>query len=155
MVFRKDLSFEKEWRRMFTSSTLECNNIKVDFHIEGAREYVTPSNPYPMHALGAMWGAQNRSQVSKTVLENEGFGGWWNPQDFGFARVTVGLETFPFVCTTPWDGSNGGRMGVIIENSPKRDKELIRTFLDSVDTMKCIIGEAKRGWTGWDVQKTL
>jgi hypothetical protein len=154
ILFSSDLDRAQSSQIWRTRVLLECKEQNILPHpnmsldIEGKVEYVFPD--CPRQNLGDMTASPEREEVTRDNLYTQGFGGWWAPQDFAFARVFTGHESVPFIFSTPWDGGVGGRLMRISELCPRRDKALVTDFLKNIDIIQCIMGEATRGWGGWD-----
>jgi hypothetical protein len=90
--------------------------------------------------------------VSVSTLHTFGFGGWWRPRDSEVAVFESEGVRVPVVCTKPWDGAPLGRLGMIVEASPPRDRDLLNKFFMRVDPIQCVLAEVRRGWMGWQVE---
>ena len=90
--------------------------------------------------------------MSVSTLHTFGFGGWWRPRDFEVAVFESEGVPVPVVCTKPWDGAPLGRLGMIVEASPPRDRDLLNKYFMRVDPIQCVLAEVRRGWMGWQVE---
>ena len=58
------------------------------------------------------------------------------------------LQNVGLLVTPLWDGGPNGRVSTIVASAPPRDRAHLKDFFREIDTMECVISEAKRGWWG-------
>ena len=66
------------------------------------------------------------------------------------AECNVLGVTISVLTTSIWDANKGGRVQIIIDNSPKKDIKLLQGFFAEFDPLKSVLAELRRGWMGWD-----
>ena len=72
---------------------------------------------------------------------DQGFVGLWSPSEVPVAYLNISRISVILARTTQWDGVVGGRIRIVIENTPRRDRAHARNFLDALDALQAIIGE--------------
>ena len=99
-----------------------------------------------MNYMVGMVRSPNIAQVTPKVLNNEGFEGWWNPVkkisgqiDFGGGRCVLIAHTH---------GALGGRSDTIFRYTDRKDKKLVRDFLQNVKTLPPLVGECEKEHLG-------
>ena len=102
-----------------------------------------------MNYMVGMVRSPNIAQVTPEALNNEGFEGGWNPVERMLGRIDFGGGRCVFIAhTLPWDGAPGGRADTILRYTNRKDKKLVRYFLQNVKNLPPLVGECEKGHLG-------
>ena len=98
-----------------------------------------------MNYMVGMVRSPNIAQVTPDILNNEGFEGWWNPVEKMLGQIDFGEGRHVLIAhSLPWDGAPGGRADTILRYTDRKDKKLVRDFLQNVKTLPPLVGECEK-----------
>ena len=73
----------------------------------------------------------NVPEVTRDVVIEGGFQGWYRPMEKLFGCIQLPSLTLSLVTSTPCDGSLIGRLGVLLKNCPRKQRDIVRdVYLD-------------------------
>ena len=125
-------------------SLIDSNALEVTLG-EAADFTISPKQATTMVSRGSLMVSAKPQNVSLQTLREEGFGGWWEPQERPFGSISLGEFSVLLVASTPWDGSSVGRVGAILDNTPRSQKVVVTTFLKGFDPLGSVVGECAAG----------
>ena len=82
----------------------------------------------------------NVPEVTHDVLIEGGFQGWYRPMEKLFGCNQLPDLTLSLVCSTPWDGSPIGRLGVLLKNCPRKQRDRVREFYSDFSPLAALLG---------------
>ena len=84
-------------------------------------------------------------RTTRATVTCEGFEGWWNPVEKMLGQIDFGEGRHVLIAhSLPWDGAPGGRADTILRYTDRKDKKLVRDFLQNVKTLPPLVGECKK-----------
>mmetsp|Transcript_24075 Transcript_24075/g.43380 ORF Transcript_24075/g.43380 Transcript_24075/m.43380 type:complete len:129 (-) Transcript_24075:140-526(-) len=90
---------------------------------------VSPLCSGSMTHMGKMMRSPNIANFTCTLVDDEGFTGWWSRVDRFVGVLTLYSTEVLIVNTSPWDGAVNGRHETIIRCTEPRNKQRVRDFL--------------------------
>ena len=105
---------------------------------------VAPTMSSCMQICGRMMRSHTPHLVSLPVLQHEGLQAWWAAVQAMLASLQVNDVPILFLKSTPWDGAPNGRLTVIVEHTPARDKHKVGVHLKVFDVFHSVLDEALR-----------
>ena len=143
--------FENDWNRALHNDPPLFDSIKPpDGHprpnmqgsVSGKTDFsMSPDTSDTMQVCGNMMRSSALHLVSWTALSEAGFQGWWSPVESLVAVLQVGDRPVMFLRSTPWDGAPEGRLSVILQNTPTRDKHKVGVHLNGYNVFYSVLGE--------------
>ena len=134
------------------SPLLPHSSREVQLSITDPAEVCHPSS-HPSLLLSRTLASTDRASVSRCIIREDGFGGWWSPTDSSFGFLQVAGMRIDLLVTSLWDGAPDGRMGTITACAPARDRAHVRDFFREIDPITCVADEAQRGWWRWATRR--
>ena len=89
-----------------------------------------------------MMRSQHIGSVSKNVIEEEGFEGWWSPVERVLGCLQWDTHDIFLVNTIPWDWAPGGRVDNIIKHTEPLQKHRVRNFFKEVSILSSVVSES-------------
>ena len=129
---------QQAWQQQVNALGLQHNITVV---LPGAEPFFCMHAYESCHLLGDVWAARNRHTVREEDVHRQGLQGWWTPADRLLAWATVDGVDVPILGVVPWDSAPGGRTNLILQRTPRRDTERVRTFLSKFHPTELLIGE--------------
>ena len=83
----------------------------------------------------------NVPEVTHDVLIEGGFQGPYRSMEKLFGCIQLPGLTLSLVSSTPWDGSPIGRLGVLLKNCPRKQRDRVREFYSDFSPVAALLGE--------------
>ena len=102
---------------------------------------MSPDTTDTMQVCGNMMRPSAPALVSWPALSEARFQGWWSPMESLVAVLQVGDRPVMFLRSTPWDGAPEGRLSVVLQNTPTRDKHKVGVHLNGYNVFYSVLGQ--------------